>query len=137
MKIDLIRLVYDQQKNIEVNKKVIINASYLTGSEIKKLSPIKISGSIYKNSLDQIAINIDISGEMTLIDSRSLEDILYPFTTNYTEILEENANFKQNVLDIEPILWENIVLEVPIRVISDKPVPTSKGEGWELKDSDH
>ncbi len=136
MKIDLIKLVYDQEKEIFLNKEVVIDSSYLTRSEIKSLSPIKVSGNIYKDSLDRITINIDISGEMTLTDSRSLEDVSYPFATNYTEILEENDNFKQNTLDIEPILWENVVLEVPIRVISDRPVPASKGEGWELKDID-
>lgn len=137
MKIDLIKLTYNQIKNISIDKEVEINKSYLENSEIKNLSKVNVIGNIYKDELDQICINIDIKGTMTLVDSRSLDEILYPFETNYKEVLEENQNFNQNILDIEPILWENIVLEVPIRVISDKPVPKAKGEGWELKDSDY
>lgn len=134
MKIDLIRLVYNQVKSIDINLDVEINSKYLENTEIKYLSPVKVVGVIFKDNIDQIAIDLKISGTMTLIDSRSLEEVLYPFETNFNTILDENYQINQNLLDIEPILWENIVLEVPIRVVSDKPVPKAKGNGWELKD---
>ena len=39
----------------------------------------------------------------------------------------------QNTLDILPLLWENIVSEVPMRVVKEGiSVTNISGDGWEL-----
>ena len=46
-----------------------------------------------------------------------------------TKIYKKN----KNSLDILPILWENIVLEIPIRVVAESVKPSNtSGDGWEL-----
>ena len=40
----------------------------------------------------------------------------------------------QNSLDLEEVLWQNIVLEVPIRVTKTDKTNKTKGDGWELYD---
>ena len=59
-------------------------------------------------------------------------DIKYDdFVTN----LVENYKKSVNSLDILPILWENILLEIPIRAVnSDDEFISTKGEGWEVLD---
>ena len=42
----------------------------------------------------------------------------------------------KNILDIIPILWENIVLEVPIRLTTSDNVKLS-GDGWSLNADDN
>lgn len=81
-------------------------------------------------------------GSMLLLDAVTLEEIDYPFEIHIEEVLNENnENFKEyslnltNSLDIMSFLWQNIVLEVPIRVKKDENKDISlKGEGWELVD---
>ena len=77
---------------------------------------------------------------MVLPCSVSLKPTNYDFSTqingNIAEIMEEfNENFENNqkTLDILPIIWENILMEIPIRIVSDdiSDVKT-EGEGWEL-----
>ena len=40
----------------------------------------------------------------------------------------------QNMLDLRAIVWENIVLEVPLRVIKEDASFIKQGEGWNLVD---
>ena len=50
----------------------------------------------------------------------------------YPELFKEYFNNLQNRLDISEILWQNIVLEVPIRIRQDDTDITLEGEGWQL-----
>ena len=62
------------------------------------------------------------------------------FKTDVEEVLASDDFFTekgknmQNNLDLKEILWQNIVLEVPIRASKTAEVEIKKGEGWEMKD---
>ena len=78
---------------------------------------------------------------MTLVDGYSGDLIDYPFNIDLDEILadfseedEKKGKKPQNSLDLKEVLWENIVLEVPIVVSKDNEVKTKKGEFWEVRD---
>ena len=46
---------------------------------------------------------------------------------------EDFYNKNKNTLDILPFIWENIVSEVPIRVVKEEHKDVQlKGEGWEV-----
>ena len=51
----------------------------------------------------------------------------------YLDELIENARNFTNTLDIFPIIWENILMEIPMKVVSEEidDVKTS-GNGWRL-----
>ena len=75
---------------------------------------------------------------MTLVDAITNEPIEYPLNIEIAENIEEfnedltkNYEKNQNTLDIIEFLWENIVLEVPIRITNEAGVQKS-GDGWEL-----
>ena len=39
----------------------------------------------------------------------------------------------ENTIDILPIIWENILMEIPMRVVSPNAKPEKlKGEGWQF-----
>jgi len=70
----------------------------------------------------------------------SLKPVDYKINTkiegNVYEMLEETLkNYKktEKTIDILPIIWENVLMEIPIRVVSDDlgDIKT-KGNGWEL-----
>ena len=70
---------------------------------------------------------------MILKDSYTLELVDYPFNIDIEENIKISKNNK-NILDITEVLWQNIVLEVPISFSKNKKLEKSKGNGWELKD---
>lgn len=87
-------------------------------------------------------MDVIVKGSMILQDAITLEEIDYPFEIHINEVIDENNENLQdnslnltNTLDIMSFLWQNIVLEVPIRVKKEENEDISlKGEGWELVD---
>ena len=46
---------------------------------------------------------------------------------------ENNLEIVRNRLDIQEFLWQNILVEIPLKVISEKNKDlTLKGNGWRL-----
>ena len=74
---------------------------------------------------------------MILEDSVTLEETEYDFESeaddsagNYEKYLNKN----RNLLDILPILWENIVSEVPIQIKKEgSTLQNVSGNGWEFE----
>ena len=131
MQIDLTRLNIDNELLIEDN--VIFNENIYGTSGIKKLDNIKLIGKIYYNSVDELILEGHLRGLMILEDTLTLDDIELPLDIEINEILNENKENLKNGLEIQAVLWQNIVLEVPIRITKGKSIPL-KGSGWELKD---
>ena len=76
---------------------------------------------------------------MFIEDSITLEIVPYDFEIHIEEKLDdlienyqECYKTRQNVLDLIEVLWQNIVLEVPISYtkVTDAKL---KGNGWELQ----
>ena len=110
---------------------------------IKKLENLKLLGKITYNDFEELDINLKLTGTMYLLDAMTLEEIPYDFETDIEESIVENEinlekyiDKSKNILDIQEILWENIVLEVPIRVRKDDSDVSLEGEGWQLNKED-
>ena len=52
------------------------------------------------------------------------------------EKLEKNDENLTNTIDLSEILWQNIVLEVPLRFTKVTDLDEFKGEGWKLLSED-
>lgn len=140
LNIDITKLRSGIENCISINETYSFSKEELENSGILELNDIKINGEITKNSLDDYNINIIVEGIMVLPCSVTLKPVDYEFNINIegnlTEILSEfNENYENNqkTIDIFPIIWENILMEIPIRIVSDdiSDVKT-QGEGWEL-----
>lgn len=140
LNIDITKLRSGIENCITINETYSFSKEELENSGILELNDIKINGEITKNSLDDYNINIIVEGIMVLPCSVTLKPVNYDFNINIdgnlTEMLSEfNENYENNqkTIDIFPIIWENILMEIPIRIVSDdiSDVKT-QGEGWEL-----
>ena len=126
--------------NIELNKitdkGIIINENITyedyNRSLIKDLSNISVKGKLFYNNLDELIFMGNISGVMKLVDANSGDIIDYPFDSEIDDIIP-NDYINEKSLDLKAFLWQNIVLEVPIRV-SNSNIENLKGDGWELRD---
>ena len=130
MEINLLPL--DQNKSIDID--TTCNFNNFEGTDIQKMTEVKVTGTITKDVADDYFISLEIKGTMTLPDSLTLDPVEYPFDINVEENLEEVAeNFKKSdkAIDILPIIWENILMEIPIRVTGkDSKALKTEGEGW-------
>ena len=134
MKIDLNYL--NRFSKLSVNENVILDNNYLENSEIRELKDINVSGIVEIDYEDNLCMDLKISGTMILPCAVTLVDVPYEFETEFESIVgnfEEIYKNNKNTLEISNILWENIVLEIPIRGVSESAEPSNtSGDGWEL-----
>lgn len=111
---------------------VSIPSTYYENSGVKKLDNIKVLGKLYYDPEDNLYASVSIDGTMILNDDISLEEVEYPFSIEYDDILEENLKNNENTLDLFEFLWENIVLEVPLKFTKVTNLSEFHGDGWKL-----
>ena len=136
MTIDLFNLVVNN-KTINIDSDIIIPNEYLENSGIRRLNNIHFKGNIKKLVDDTYSLEGVLSGTMILADDITLEDYEYNFTSEIEENIEETSINLQKTLDITDILWQNILIEVPSKVVSDKNKNLKlEGNGWRLISED-
>ena len=124
MFIDLSRLYNNIDSEIVIDTTINFPKQDLEKADLLDLKDLKVFGTIRKDALDSIVVNMNIAGTMVLECARTLKPVEYPLDIDVEvteeEILEIDENFKknQNMLDIFPIIWENVLMEVPMRVVS-------------------
>lgn len=136
MTIDLFNLVVNN-KTINIDSDIIIPNEYLENSGIRRLNNIHFKGNIKKLVDDIYSLEGVLSGTMILADDITLEDYEYNFTSEIEENIEETSINLQKTLDITDILWQNILIEVPSKVVNDKNKNIKlEGNGWRLISED-
>lgn len=118
--------------DITIDEEFTIPKEAYTNTEIIDLSKIKVVGNIIYPSVDDLLLDVECSGIMKLTDSVSLEPVNYPFSFKIAENVSEKLEKDQFTLDIISILWENIVLEIPIRYSEVTNYNKYKGDGWRV-----
>lgn len=137
MKIELSKIPLS---GVNVDTTVALNQELYKDSEILSMKEIHLTGNINYDYENNLVINLEATGTFVLEDAITLEPIDYPFTctieeniANIAEVCGDFYEKSKNTLDISEILWENIVLEIPIRATNSSSDDLSlKGEGWEL-----
>ena len=140
MNIDIVRLNNDIDKNIEIDTTYSFSKEEMEGTDLLKLDNVKIVGELHKNVLGNIVLSAEVSGIMVLPCAVTLKPVDYPFSIviddeieKLYENIEENPINLQNTIDILPIIWENILMEIPMRVVSpDAEGVKLSGDGWKL-----
>ena len=141
MLINLSKLITNISNEITFNDEVEIDKSYLENTDIRDISKVKVEGSIrpYENNFE---LDMNIKCTLTLICSISLKDVKYDVDIDVNEVIgestdeveiEENNKIINNTIDLIPIIWQNIILEVPLKVISpDVKRENLEGDGWKF-----
>ncbi len=132
MFINLEELNSNVKDEILISSEVNFDKDLLSNSSIKDLKDVFVNGKIYKDASNEFVIEATVEGKMIIEDSISLEDVTYPFLINIDENIEEILQKDKNTIDIIPILWQNIVLEVPLRYTEVKDLSSYSGDGWKL-----
>ena len=140
MNIDITKLRSNYEKLINIDEDINNITDGLEGTDIKKIKNLKINGYIDRDVLDEYHIYLKIEGTLILECAITLKDVEYPISVeiddNYEDLMAEigeNVKNITNSLDIWPIVWHNVLLVVPMRVVSPgAEVEITKGEGWKF-----
>ena len=142
MIIDITKLKNQNVFSIEIDEKLEISEELLEKTNIIELSNVTVKGSISEIGDNDYELNVNVEGDMILPDSITLERTNYHFNTeiagNIDELLEEIGETSKKTeftIDIFPIIWENILMEIPIRIVNEKNKNIKlEGDGWKLID---
>lgn len=140
MQIDLIPLKNNLIKEISIHEKLPFTKENLKNTDLIDLKDVWIDGFLSKNALENIEMQLSIKGIMILPCSVTLKETEYSFETKINDtldnLLEEIGQIEkkvENTIDIFPIIWENILMEIPMKVVSeDAKYEKKQGDGWKL-----
>ena len=136
MKLDLTKINTGIENNLNINENFEIPKDLYKSSSVIELKNLLLQGKVFKDSTNIATLQATLSGIMVLEDSISLEPIDYEFSCEIDEELEENQEKLENTLDITDILWQNIMLEVPLKLSYVEDFNAYQGDGWKLVDED-
>ena len=133
---DIRRLNSNIDSSVLVDLNYVFNKEELNGTDLLDCQ-CDIKGEIYKSLTGELAVNLIIKGVMILPCAITLKPVEYPFNIEIDEeIDEESEKFDKNyrnTIDIFPIIWENILMEIPMRVVSEEAKDLKlEGDGWRL-----
>lgn len=131
MRLDLRKLY--ALKKLDIDEVVNFDHIDKKGLGINKISDMNVSGYAKVNYEDNIEIELDINGVVVMPCAITLEDVDVEINTHISDEILENTLNNEFYLDLLDILWENIVLEIPIRVTKEgAKLESQKGVGWEI-----
>ena len=132
MVIDLFDLTVNGKK-INIDSDVNIPLELINNSSIRSLKDIHFKGYLDKLVDDSYELSGLITGTMIIPDDITLEDFEYNFTSEIEEKIEETRINLQKSIDITEDLWQNILVEIPLKAVNDKNKNLHlEGDGWIL-----
>ena len=135
MEIDVSKLYNHTLSTLAINEEVVIPDTYLDNTDIIRFKNVSFEGEI-TNIEETLNLKGIVKGIMVLEDSISLDEIDYEFVSEIDEDLEENSEKSSNILDITDVLWQNILLEVPLKLTNVESFDEYHGDGWKLISED-
>lgn len=147
MKWSIIQLQKSRDNGLLIDEMVDMSRLEARDTQIRHLPPVHVTGRADVGS-DKVTFHLDVKGTMILPCSRTLVDVEYPFQFSLLETFivkassfgdyEENEDVhlvEGDVVDLNPVLEEEILLEVPMQVISEEADEhtIATGKGWELQ----
>ncbi|CQR47805.1 hypothetical protein BN1058_02135 [Paraliobacillus sp. PM-2] len=115
-------------------------------NDIRQVNPVQVKGYADAHG-NQITCHMKITGTMVLPCARTLIDVQYPFEVDTVEIFSTDPYYVAEdeseihpvdgeMLDLDPYIKENILLEIPFRVFASEEeiekYGLTSGEGWEV-----
>lgn len=136
MIIELFDLV-SKGKKINIDKDVNISDELLNTSTIRRLYNVHFNGYLDKLIDDTYELSGILTGTMIIPDDITLEDFEYNFTSEIEENIDETRINFQKSIDITEDLWQNILVEIPLKAVNEKNKNIKlEGDGWRLISED-
>ncbi|WP_040227943.1 YceD family protein [Bhargavaea cecembensis] len=139
MKWTIRQLLKHRQGGMHVDGTADLSAVKQLNPEIREISPVRVTGTCSVGS-GSMTCHFRLEGTMTLPESRTWEDIEYPFEIETDEqfVWEGETDPSDDavhevtgeVVDPTPVFEELVLLEVPIQIFSEEAARSMEGKGW-------
>ncbi len=122
-------------------KAIIDFSNDIKGTAIKGISPVEVSGDYEVFDSSEFIFYIDIRCTLTLECAITLKDVPYELDLQVEEVFsleedEESNTIEGITIDLLPIIWSNIILEMPMRVVSENAYENFELNNTEFDDDE-
>ncbi|WP_338469925.1 DUF177 domain-containing protein [Niallia sp. XMNu-256] len=144
MKWTINQLQKHRSKELKIDEYVNAEEIMKIDQSIRGVPPIHVTGMADIGS-SKITFHLNIKGQLILPCSRTLVDVDYPINVDTIETFllngpnyetdEEVHRVKGDVIDLNPIIYEILLLEVPMQVIAENSTEEGapqSGKDWEV-----
>ena len=125
-------------------KAVIDFTEDIKGTDILAISPVEVSGDYEVYDSSEFIFYIDIKCTLTLECAITLKEVPYEIDLQVEEVFsldedEESNTIEGITIDLSPIIWSNIILEKPLRVLSENAYDEIdfQNEDFEIDDKEN
>ncbi|PGM90150.1 YceD family protein [Bacillus cereus] len=132
-----------RNKGLTLNEMVDVSELKEVEKDIREINPVNVTGRVDFGS-GKFTFHLHITGSMVLPCSRSLVDVTLPFDIKTTEVFQTSEEefeteaeihcLEGEVLDLLPVIKENILLEIPMQIFSDDVSGGApmQGQDWQV-----
>ncbi|WP_227395620.1 YceD family protein [Jeotgalibacillus aurantiacus] len=146
MKWSIIQLQKFRNEALTIDETREMNELVNRHRDIRHVDPVHITGRADISS-SKITFHLQIETVLTLPCARTLVDVRYPVSLETTETFILNASYvneeleeevhqpEGEVINLQPVIEEILLLQVPLQVFSDKALEDEgmeSGSGWEV-----
>lgn len=127
---------FDFDETLNFPSEMFHNLSQING--LKDINVIGRSRLDMKNR--QLYVDFKVKGQMILPCAVSLEDVNYPFEIESSVAFafykpsdeEDLVEAKRDTADLTPVVFQEIMMDVPMRVVKDGATLKTEGNGWKV-----
>lgn len=117
-------------------------SDWVENTDIIRISNCHIEGDFEINNNEEFVFYMDILCTLTLPCAITLEDVDYEIDISVEETLSRVKNEDFHIIegitvDLLPIIWSNIVLEKPMRILSENAYDNFSENNIELEDDEN
>ncbi|MEG0330389.1 MAG: YceD family protein [Longicatena sp.] len=141
MKWSRLELLQAKDETITFDDKIDFDpAVFSKMHQIRGLQDVTVNGNVhYDTTSERVYANLEIEGVMIVPCSITLEDVEYEFHTTSLEVFSfekvidgDIHEIKGDVVELLPVIFQLILMEVPLKVVKEGLTQYPKGDGWEV-----
>lgn len=141
MKYSRLELLQAQNQTIAFDEHINFEPAVFTKmNQIRGLQDVTVEGNVHYDTIsERVYAQLDIDGVMIVPCSISLEDVEYDFHTQSLEVFSFNKcndgdihEVKGDVVELLPVIFQLVLMEIPLKVIKKGLKQYPKGNGWEV-----
>ncbi len=114
--------------------------AFITNDRLKEVKDVVVSGKCHYNAdLERLYVDLTIDGVMILPCSITFEDVVRKFHITDSETFAFNKEKDEDVFEVKgeqiellPLVYQLIMMDVPLKVHKEGLIDYPKGEGWEV-----
>ncbi|MHC1736290.1 MAG: DUF177 domain-containing protein [Erysipelotrichaceae bacterium] len=141
MKWSKTEILRSADKALVLDEEIAFSPATFDGNDrIRKLEKVHVTASgLWDGNQNVLRVHLDVSGVMVVPCAITDEDVLVEFKTEDDPVFsfgktddEEAIEVKGDTVELMPVVYPLIMMEIPLKVVKPGLKDYPKGDGWEV-----